>query len=50
MPFGDAVLRVGVRVGSNYLSLEFLIGRTMQNALLSMDLEDNYRKVCVVAG
>jgi len=28
----------------NYLSLEFLIGRSMQNALLNMDLEDNYKK------
>ena len=25
-----------------YLSLEFLMGRSMQNALLNMDLEDNY--------
>jgi glycogen phosphorylase len=28
----------------SYLSLEFLMGRTMQNALLNMDLEPNYRK------
>lgn len=26
-----------------YLSLEFLIGRAMQNALVNMDIEDNYR-------
>lgn len=30
----------------SYLSLEYLMGRSMQNALLNMDLEDNYR--CVV--
>lgn len=29
------------RIG--YLSLEFLIGRSLQNALLNMDLQDNYR-------
>lgn len=28
----------------SYLSLEFLMGRSMQNALLNMDLEPNYRK------
>ncbi len=33
----------------NYLSLEFLMGRSMQNALLNMDLEENYRKVCMLA-
>jgi starch phosphorylase len=27
-----------------YLSLEFLMGRSMQNALLNMDLESSYRK------
>ena len=27
-----------------YLSLEFLIGRSLQNALLNMDLQDNYRE------
>lgn len=26
----------------NYMSLEFLMGRTMQNALLNMDLEKKY--------
>lgn len=26
-----------------YLSLEYLMGRSMQNALLNMDLETNYR-------
>lgn len=26
----------------NYLSLEFLMGRSMQNALLNMDLEENF--------
>jgi hypothetical protein len=35
----------------NYLSLEYLIGRTMQNTLLSMDLEGNYRQVrCMCVG
>ena len=28
----------------SYLSLEFLMGRSMQNALLNMDLEENYKK------
>jgi hypothetical protein len=28
----------------SYLSLEFLMGRSMQNALLNMDLEGNYRQ------
>jgi starch phosphorylase len=28
----------------SYLSLEFLMGRSMQNALLNMDLEANYRE------
>lgn len=27
-----------------YLSLEFLMGRSLQNALLNMDLESNYKK------
>jgi glycogen phosphorylase len=27
----------------SYLSLEFLVGRSMQNALMNMDLEENYR-------
>ena len=26
-----------------YLSLEFLLGRLMQNALVNIDLEDNYK-------
>eukprot|EP00921_Rhytidocystis_pertsovi_P013357 GHVQ01021589.1.p1 GENE.GHVQ01021589.1~~GHVQ01021589.1.p1 ORF type:complete len:932 (+),score=117.03 GHVQ01021589.1:256-3051(+) len=27
-----------------YLSLEFLLGRAMQNALVNLDIEDNYKK------
>ncbi|KAH0479064.1 MAG: uncharacterized protein KVP18_002760 [Porospora cf. gigantea A] len=27
-----------------YLSLEFLVGRAMQNALVNLDVEDNYKK------
>ena len=34
----------------NYLSLEFLMGRSMQNALLNMDLEDKYRKAMMELG
>lgn len=26
------------------MSLEFLLGRLMQNALVNIDLEDNYKK------
>jgi len=33
-----------------YLSLEFLMGRSMQNALLNMDLESNYRKALMELG
>lgn len=33
----------------SYLSLEYLMGRSMQNALLNMDLETNYRCVHVCA-
>jgi Asp-tRNA(Asn)/Glu-tRNA(Gln) amidotransferase A subunit family amidase len=32
----------------SYLSLEFLMGRSMQNALLNMDLEENYKKALQV--
>lgn len=34
----------------SYLSLEFLIGRAMQNALLNMDLETNYRTALTELG
>lgn len=33
-----------------YLSLEFLMGRSMQNALLNMDLEANYKKALTELG
>ena len=29
----------------SYLSLEFLMGRTFQNALVNLDLESNFKKV-----
>lgn len=34
----------------SYLSLEFLIGRAMQNALMNMDLEGNYRTALTELG
>ena len=34
----------------SYLSLEFLIGRAMQNALLNMDLEANYKTALTELG
>lgn len=34
----------------SYLSLEFLMGRSMQNALLNMDLEANYRTALAEIG
>ena len=34
----------------SYLSLEFLMGRSMQNALLNMDLEGNYRTAMMELG
>jgi len=38
-----------------YLSLEFLMGRSLQNSLLNMDLQDSYRTAlkemgCVLGG
>jgi glycogen phosphorylase len=34
----------------NYLSLEFLIGRLFQNALVNIDMEDNYRSALMDIG
>lgn len=30
----------------NYLSMEYLMGRTLRNALENMDVEPQYREVC----
>jgi starch phosphorylase len=33
-----------------YLSLEFLIGRCLQNALINLDLEDEYKEALLELG
>jgi len=34
----------------NYLSMEFLMGRALQNALINIDMEDNYHKALMEIG
>lgn len=33
-----------------YLSIEFLIGRYLQNALINLEIEDNYREAVLELG
>lgn len=35
---------------SHYLSLEFLMGRSLQNALINLDIEKNYKQALLELG